>query len=553
MNTLEICVITTLSATLSVVCVYLYLYIQYRELYIGLWFLGWLTHLSRLPFFEIPLWELSDLSTLIYECLVISGSFMSIVATNMFFRRKTSKLWYYITLVTLVISSISIYANVPFTVKFFTICVYVGVVYSWTGILFIRQLSIRGWGKYVVGIALVLLGIHILDLPFLIQVAWFAPWGFLFDAVLRFTVATGILIVYFEKTRTDLEHKERSYRLLAENALDVIYRYRLQPVKGFEYISPSISKLTGYTPEEFYANKALIFSIIHPSDYPIVKLFSSEPNTALQPLMLRLIHREHFLLWIEQRSVPIFDKEGNCIGFEGIIRDITARRALEQDVSRLDRLNTVGQMAASVAHEIRNPMTTISGYLQIFANRQEFTKYRDQIHLLLDELNRANTIIKEYLSLSQDKATDLKLGKLNIIIQSILPLIQADAIASNKDIKSCLEEIPEVYVDENEIRQLILNLVRNGLEAMEAGKTLFISTFVAENNREAVLAIRDQGTGIPPHILENLGQPFLTTKDTGTGLGLAVCHRIANRHHAKLEVTTGSTGTTFHIRFKVPN
>lgn len=553
MNSLEVCVITTLSATLSVVCVYLYLYVQYRELYIGLWFLSWLTHLIRLAFLGIPLPELNNPVLVLYEYLVISGGVMSVVATNMFFRQKTPKFWYYSALITMVISSAIVYVSNSFTIKTVATCTYIGAVYICTGTLFIRQLSIKGWGKYVVGIALILLGIHLMDLPFLIQVEWFAPWGFLIDAVLRFTVATGILIIYFEKTRADLEHKERSYRLLAENALDVIYRYKLHPVKGFEYISPSITKLTGYTPEDFYASKNLVFSIIHPNDRPIIKLFSANPNAALQPLMLRLIHREHFLLWIEQRSVPIFDKAGTCIGFEGIIRDITARRALEQDVSRLDRLNTVGQMAASVAHEIRNPMTTISGYLQIFANKQEFTKYRDQIHLLLDELNRANTIIKEYLSLSQDKATDLKLGKLNGMIQSILPLIQADAIAANKEIKPFLQEIPDVYVDENEIRQLILNLVRNGLEAMEAGKTLFISTFAAENNKEAVLAIRDQGTGIPSHILDNLGQPFLTTKDTGTGLGLAVCHRIVNRHQARMEVETGSTGTTFYIHFKIPN
>lgn len=553
MNTLEVCVITTLSATLSVVCVYLYLYVQYRERYIGLWFLSWLTHLIRLPFFGTPLPELDNPVLLLYQYLVISGGLMSVVATNMFFRRETSIFWYYSALFTMAVSSAAIYASESFTLKTVTTCTYIGIVYIWTGTLFIRQLTIRGWGKYVVGIALILLGIHLMDLPFLIEVPWFAPWGFLIDAVLRFTVATGILIVYFEKTRADLETKEMSYRLLAENALDVIYRYKLQPVKGFEYISPSISKLTGYKAEEFYACKELIFSIIHPGDLPIVKLFSSEPNTALQPLMLRLIHRDHFLLWIEQRSVPIFNKAGTCIGFEGIIRDISARRALEQDVSRLDRLNTVGQMAASVAHEIRNPMTTISGYLQIFANKQEFIKYRDQIHLLLDELNRANMIIKEYLSLSQNKATDLKLVKLNAIVQSILPLIQADAIAANKEIISSLDEVPEVYVDENEIRQLILNLVRNGLEAMTAGKTLFIGTFAGDNSKETVLSIRDQGSGIPPHILDNLGKPFLTTKDTGTGLGLAVCHRIVNRHQAKLEVITGDTGTTFYIHFKVPN
>jgi len=110
-----------------------------------------------------------------------------------------------------------------------------------------------------------------------------------------------------------------------------------------------------------------------------------------------------------------------------------------------------------------------------------------------------------------------------------------------------MSEVPDINLDEKEMRQLLLNLARNGFEAMEASGRLTIEIY-AENDT-VVLAVRDTGTGIPPEILEKLGTPFLTTKDTGTGLGLPVSYRIVERHGAKIDVKTSPQGTTFSVIF----
>jgi len=229
--------------------------------------------------------------------------------------------------------------------------------------------------------------------------------------------------------------------------------------------------------------------------------------------------------------------------------NITERKQMEEDMARLERLHLVGEMAAGISHEMRNPMTTVRGFLQLLGGKEDCLKYKGYFDLMISELDRANSIITEYLKLAKDKAMDLKVQNLNTIVLALLPLIQADAVIANKFAEAELKEIPDLRLDEKEICQLILNLVRNGLEAMPPGGVLIIKTFVED--KEVVMAVEDQGMGIAPDLLEKIGTPFFTTKEKGTGLGLAVCYSIAERHKARISIQTSSSGTTFTIRFKV--
>jgi signal transduction histidine kinase len=167
---------------------------------------------------------------------------------------------------------------------------------------------------------------------------------------------------------------------------------------------------------------------------------------------------------------------------------------------------------------------------------------------MISELDRANSIITEFLSISRTKAAELAQQNLNDIINNLLPLILVDATGGNKRVLTDLGEIPELLLNEKEIRQLILNLARNGLEAMEEGGCLTILTLREEN--KVTLAVKDEGSGISPEVLDRLGTPFFTTKDKGTGLGLAVCYGIAARHNAQISVESNSQGTIFFVKFE---
>ncbi|MDH4422805.1 MULTISPECIES: GAF domain-containing sensor histidine kinase [Bacillus] len=250
--------------------------------------------------------------------------------------------------------------------------------------------------------------------------------------------------------------------------------------------------------------------------------------------------------WHEVIAYPYDD--GICCVF----KNITEKKQYEQELKRLSNIDLIGQMAAGISHEIRNPMTTVRGFLQLLKEERTYKQHNTYFSLMIEELDRANSIITEFLSMGNTRKSDLQMLDLNAIIRDIMPLIKIDTYNQNKYIQVDTNDTPELLLNRNEIRQLLINLCRNGLEAMDTGKILTISTYKEVQNC-VVLAVRDQGKGIRPEVLEKLGTPFYTTKDNGTGLGLGVCYAIAARHNAKIEIQTGSEGTTFLVKFNYEN
>ncbi len=306
----------------------------------------------------------------------------------------------------------------------------------------------------------------------------------------------------------------------------------------------SFLNFTGYCLEEIINRLESELNILNPDYYK--KISQAYREGAVQNLEIKYRTKSG-----EERtslfSADLIDIQGNeCLLCSGI--DITELRRYEKEMARLDRLNLIGEMSASISHELRNPMTTVKGFLQLLREREKYAQEKEFFDLMVSELDRANSIITEFLSLARDKAVEMKMNNLNSILKPLVSLIEADVVKEDKSVILDLGDIPEILLDKKEIHQVILNLTRNGLEAMSPKGCLTIKTFL--DGEEVVLAVQDQGKGIEPEVLEKLGTPFFSTKDNGTGLGLAVCYSIAERHKARIDVETGSNGTTFMVRFK---
>nr|WP_282434462.1 MASE3 domain-containing protein [Desulfosporosinus acididurans] len=252
-------------------------------------------------------------------------------------------------------------------------------------------------------------------------------------------------------------------------------------------------------------------------------------------------------------SILVSGESVNINGEEYIIfstSDITELKRLQAEIFHLDRLNLVAQMAAGIGHEIRNPMTTVRGYLQLLGVKPEYSSQKSIFELMISELDRANSIISEFLSLARTKKAELELQNLNDILNNLYPLLEADTFNQNKQIEFVPGTIPDILINKKEITQLVLNLTRNGLEAMKERGRLRITT-ISEMDH-VVLTVEDEGCGISNEDLAKLGTPFFTTKDYGTGLGIATCFKIAQNHQAKIDIDSGSQGTKFTITFPLP-
>ncbi|NLI12284.1 Sporulation kinase E [Pelotomaculum propionicicum] len=315
---------------------------------------------------------------------------------------------------------------------------------------------------------------------------------------------------------------------------------------NIEYVNRKFTVVTGYLPGEVIGKNMFEEQYGQfPEKYKEIVDTVNSGKEWREELLNKKKNGEYY--WEQVSISPFRNMDGEITNFIKMAEDITQRKSTDMEMARLDQLNLVGEMAAGIGHEIRNPMTTIKGFLQLLRERDKYVQEREYFDLMISELNRANSIITEYLSLAKNKAVELKEQNLNAIINNLFPLITADALITDKNAGKELGEIPDLFLDEKEMRQMILNLVRNGLEAMPPGGNLVVKTFT--DGDEVIMAVQDQGKGINPEVLEKIGTPFFTTKDDGTGLGLAVCYSIAARHKARIEIETGPQGTTFFIRF----
>ena len=246
---------------------------------------------------------------------------------------------------------------------------------------------------------------------------------------------------------------------------------------------------------------------------------------------------------------PIIQEDGLLVGAFAEFRDYTERKETELLLLNSEKLSAVGQMAASVAHEIRNPLTTIRGFIQLLGK-----DFRDKSHLnlILSELDRINFIVGEFLILSKPHVFNYQDRNLHHILDHTLAFFQVSANMNNIIIKR--EFIPEdilVYCDENQLKQVFVNILKNGVEALPYGGKIIVKTKKADANKVTII-IEDDGIGMDKEQIRRLGSPFYSTKNYGTGLGYMVIKNIIDHHKGELMIESErGKGTTVQIVLKI--
>ncbi|RIV20176.1 PAS domain S-box protein [Alicyclobacillaceae bacterium I2511] len=255
----------------------------------------------------------------------------------------------------------------------------------------------------------------------------------------------------------------------------------------------------------------------------------------------KVLHREEeFVLEggssrvFELTQVPILHEDGTRGGLTITARDITERKQTDEFLFRAERVSAVGQVASRIAHEIRNPLAAMKWTLHLL--KLDHPQGAVQFDALLTELDRVDGIVGELLVLGKPQEAQFKTVNLEEILRVVVLLMNSQARHSQVSLDlDCEAELPPLWGEPNQIKQVLMNLIKNGIEAMPQGGKVTIQAFLSPEH-ELVIRVSDEGPGVSEEVLQHMGEPFFTTKEKGTGLGLSVCHKIIHDHQGRLKI-----------------
>ncbi|MCL6558767.1 MAG: PAS domain-containing protein [Firmicutes bacterium] len=248
-------------------------------------------------------------------------------------------------------------------------------------------------------------------------------------------------------------------------------------------------------------------------------------------------------------TYAITDKNGVTMGAMAVFMPAGRQHELENAVVKAEKLAILGQMAAGMVHEIRNPLTVIGGFLQLLQDRLKGDSKEEYISIILAELKHVNSLISEFLQLAKpgfSKRTHCSISK---IITDVIMLVESEAFMRKIEINSdTAMDIPPILGDSEQLKQVLLNIIKNAFDALSDGGKIFAQTSWDRHNGYVRVAIRDTGAGMDEQTLANMFDPFFTTKESGTGLGMFICKKIIDNHGGRIEVRSEpGRGTTVTV------
>ncbi len=321
-------------------------------------------------------------------------------------------------------------------------------------------------------------------------------------------------------------------------------------------ISPEEARLTAYSffiiifcVTFFCGFKAGILLTVL-SSLLVIRIFIPQ-NTPFHSLSPRELEGFPFLALYFLVAVTVDWFRNN---YEDLKKQNERNRQLYEQAQQLDKLALAGEIAAGIAHEIRNPLTVVHGYVQLLALKKIEEGNRQEIFsLILDEIMRTNKILNDFLHLSRPAKPNRTIINLQQVVGAATSLISGEALRNNVTIHSEADpHLPSICLDREQIMQVLLNLLTNAIQAMPDGGTLSVVCVYNRGKKQVELTISDNGHGIAEDLLSQIFTPFFTTRENGTGLGLAITQSIVLAHDGGISVESKpGEGSRFLLSFPV--
>jgi len=249
---------------------------------------------------------------------------------------------------------------------------------------------------------------------------------------------------------------------------------------------------------------------------------------------------------------PIMDEKNTCRGAVIIFRDLREIKLLEEKVRRSEKLAAIGKLAAGVAHEIRNPLSSIRGFAQYLKNAlKDRPREKEYAETMVSEVDRINRVVTDLLTFARPMEADLAPTDVTELVERTVRLVQVDARSRDIDIQTNLSDLSKIPLDANQMTQAILNLLLNSLQAVESGGHIEVGVELDPSVSQLKIWVEDDGPGISPDQKEKIFDPFFTTREKGTGLGLAIVHKIVENHGGEIHLQSPPAGKVQGCRFTV--
>ncbi|WHY91642.1 EAL domain-containing protein [Neobacillus cucumis] len=369
-----------------------------------------------------------------------------------------------------------------------------------------------------------------------------------FNRIEQIVIREGIPqdVFNLEKQRQlerDLRKSESNYRLITENIQDVVVK--LDKTGNVLYASPSHEKVFGIPANEYEGYHS--FDLVHPEDIPSLQLQYASMIGNKTPCQVEFRHQHTNGSWIpiEAKITPVYHEDENIEYFIAVGRDISVRRQTEELIRKAEKLSTVGHLASSVAHEIRNPLTTIKGFAQLLQKEVDKPLYTKTI---LSEIDQLEAIVQEFINFAKPQTHHLKETDIYSLLQQVLLFFKSQVNLNNIEIlPECDTDLPRIYCDESQIKQVFFHILQNAVEAMPNGGTIRVQ-MVCQGIDSIKITFIDQGKGISEERIRRIGEPYYNTKEKGTGMGLMTCQKTLKEHGGKFNIKSiMNHGTTVDI------
>lgn len=363
------------------------------------------------------------------------------------------------------------------------------------------------------------------------------------------TVAVYRDITDRESIKRELKKTRVLYKLITENTTDLIKVF----TKDLEivYASPSYEKVMGIPPEEMVGRH--IHEYAAPEEMKVFSSYFDKLLVSSEPQLIqhKIKTAEGVDIFAEFNISPIYNENNEIDSFVSVGRNINERVKNDEVIRNLDRLSIIGQLAAGVAHEIRNPLTSLKGFSKLLKNTLDKEKQDNYLAIIMNELDRIDMIVNEFMSLAKPQAIQFERESLYSILDSTVNILNPQAIMHNVQIINHYQT-NDMYLQcsPNQLKQVFVNFIKNAIEAMPDGGNVFIDVQKMDNEHVSI-SIADEGTGIDTDLLRFLGTPFYTTKDKGIGLGLTVSNKIIQEHNGTMKIESQSgIGTTVKVELE---